>query len=672
MSSNRTSSGTWSRRIVSLLVTPLVTCPSLIAQQPADVAALLAEPVITAETTQQEVKKFCSDRVPRMPAVNSADEWEQEAQRIRRDVLDKVVFRGEAARWRDAKVRVEWLDTIPGGDGYRIRKLRYEAVPGLWIPALLYEPEQIEGRVPVVLNVNGHEGQGKSIPYKQMRCINLAKRGMLALNTEWLGMGQLRTESFHHARMNQLDLCGTSGLAPFYLAMKRGLDILLAHDNADPERVAVAGLSGGGWQTIFISSLDTRVALSNPVAGYSSFLTRAEFVSDLGDSEQTPSDLATVADYTHLTALRAPRPTLLTYNAKDDCCFRADHALQPLLDAAEPIFALHGQPQNLRWHINYEPGTHNFDKENREQLYRMIGDHFAGDPGTFDAKEIACEDEVKAHEALIVPLPENNEDFHTLAVALSRNLPRQAKAPGDPERLQQWQRDRRKQLTALVHLQTGSVTAEAKGSKTAGDIQATYWRLKLENDWTVPAVELQPAQAKGTAILVADAGRTEAAAQVSELLKSGCRVVAIDPFYFGESKIKERDYLYALLVAGVGERPLGLQAGQIVSVAAWLQDRSDGAAPGVVAVGPRLSTAALVAAALAPECIASLELYEPLGSLKQVIESNWTVQQYPELFCFGLLERFDLASIATLVAPREIIVHGGDERAMKWGKRGDE
>jgi cephalosporin-C deacetylase-like acetyl esterase len=41
--------------------------------------------------------------------------------------------------------------------------------------------------------------------------------------------------------------------------MARALDILLHHDHADPERVAVAGLSGGGWQTIFFSALDTRV-----------------------------------------------------------------------------------------------------------------------------------------------------------------------------------------------------------------------------------------------------------------------------------------------------------------------------------------------------------------------------------------------------------------------------
>ena len=50
--------------------------------------------------------------------------------------------------------------------------------------------------------------------------------------------------------------------------------------------------------------------LANPVAGYSSFRVRIrDHFKDLGDSEQTPCDLATLADYTHLTALRAPRHT---------------------------------------------------------------------------------------------------------------------------------------------------------------------------------------------------------------------------------------------------------------------------------------------------------------------------------------------------------------------------
>ena len=288
---------------------------------------------------------------------------------------------------------------------------------------MLYEPEQLKGRVPVVLNVNGHDSKGKAAPYKQIRCINLAKRGMLALNTEWLGMGQLQGDGFAHNRMNQLDLCGTSGLAVFYLVMERALDVLVDLPHADIDRVAMAGLSGGGWQTILLSSLDRRVTLANPVAGYSSFKTRVEFFADIGDSEQAPTDLAKLADYLHLTALRAPRPTLLTYNSKDECCFVSDHALQPLLDAALPIYKLAGAEGRLRSHVNDDPGTHNFLRENREAFYKMVGDHFYAGDASYDGKEIESEKEVKSAEELNVPLPENNLDFHKLAMALMADLP---------------------------------------------------------------------------------------------------------------------------------------------------------------------------------------------------------------------------------------------------------
>src|SRR3954468_2179747 len=240
----------------------LLFFPSTMFASP-DIEKLLAHSIIDSNLPLQEVQAFTESRVPLMPVAASAAEWTRIADRLREDTLDKVVFRGEAAKWRKLKTKVVWLDTIAGGPEYRIRKLRYEAVPGMWIPALLYEPISLSGKVPVAMHVNGHEGVGKSVPYKQIRCINLAKRGMIVLNLEWIGMGQLRGTNYDHYRMNQLDLCGTSGVAPFYLAMKRGLDILLEHKNADPERVEVSGLSGGGWQTIFISSLDTRVKLSN-------------------------------------------------------------------------------------------------------------------------------------------------------------------------------------------------------------------------------------------------------------------------------------------------------------------------------------------------------------------------------------------------------------------------
>jgi hypothetical protein len=629
------------------------------------IEALLGERILDAELPRLEVEQFTLSRLPRMPRFDSLQAWQEQAERIRSEMLTKVVLRGEAASWAASPLRVEYLETIPGGPGYHIRKLRYEAVPGLWIPALLYEPDGLQGRVPVILNVNGHDGNGKSADYKQVRCINQAKRGMLALNVEWLGMGQLKKPNYAHHRMNQLDLCGTSGLAPFYLAMHKGLDVLLAHPSADPARVAVAGLSGGGWQTIFISSLDPRVTLANPVAGYSGFLTRARHHSDLGDSEQTPSDMATVADYLHLTALRAPRPTLLTYNAQDDCCFRADHALPPLVDAAQPIFALHGRIENLRTHVNHDPGTHNFQLDNRQQFYRMLSDFFFPGDLNFQTAEIPCDDEVKTAEELAVDLPADNADFHSLALALAARLPLTSESPHLPPDSEAWQAAGRQRLAGLVRVPTYQIRAIPVRVRHSPGLQATFLWLRTGGDWTVPAVLVekqrdpppQPSPIEPstmtTVIVTADAGRSALADTALAHLDAGHRVLAVDPFYLGESKISSRDYLFALLVACVGERALGIQAGQLSAVARWAADQGG---PVVIhAVGPRTSLAALVAAAVEPLAVDGVTLEQPFESLRAIIERNLTVNEMPEVFCFGLLEQFDIPQIMALVAPRRVV-----------------
>ena len=601
--------------------------------------------IIEPDLPLSEVQDYVEARVPPMPDPRSVAEWEASAEHMRQQTLDKVVFRGEAAPWRRYQGKVEWLDTLEAGSGYQIKKLRYEALPGLWIPALLYEPTNISGKVPVVLNVNGHDrANGKAARYKQVRCINQAKRGMLALNVEWLGMGQLNTPDFVHYRMNQLDLCGTSGLAPFYLSMSRGIDVLLSHEHADPDRVAVAGLSGGGWQTIFISSLDKRVTLSNPVAGYSSFRTRARNLSDLGDSEQTPCDMATVTDYAQLTAMRAPRPTLLTFNAADNCCFKAAHALPPLLAAARPVYELYGKRDYLRAHVNFEPGNHNFEQDNREALYRMLGEFFFAGSAGFNPAEIRCQDEIKTKEQLHVELPDSNAGFHTLALRISKSLPRMQNKGQD---------SRRQALRQIVRSKDYTVDARQTDRFAFANGQATLWKLGVGQRWTVPAVELVRGTPESTVILVADGGRKSAAAQAEALLAAGQRVLAVDPFYLGESRISSRDFLFALLISTIGDRPLGLQASQVAAIARWANGRY-GVAPRIVAVGPRSSLFALVAAALEKNGIAGVQLHESLGSLKAVLERDMTVRETPELFCFGLLEQFDIPQIAELVAPREV------------------
>lgn len=650
-----------------------IACSIMLAvQHPAtcaeslDLKAELAKPIITPQTSLEETQVFLEHRIPQLPEVKTTKDWETLAAKWRREVLDKVVFRGEAAKWRDHPLAVEYVGEPLRGPGYVVKKLRYECLPGMWIPALLYVPDKLADdkavKVPVVLNVNGHDGNGKAADYKQIRCINLVKRGMIVLNPEWFGMGQFKQDGFNHTKMNQLDLCGTSGIAPFYLTMSKGLDLLLKLPNADSYRVAVSGLSGGGWQTIFISGLDPRVTFANPVAGYSSYLTRVRSNTDLGDSEQTPCDLGKYVDYMHLTAMRAPRATLLTFNAHDNCCFAAGHALPPLLAGCRPIYSLFGETDRLITHVNHVPGDHNFGQDNREAFYRAIGTFFYDRSNDFDSLEIACEaDEVKKLEELLVTVPDDNATFTSLAKALAEKLPNADAVPANQSARQDWQDQRRRRLAQIVAAKQYDVDAEELSPSEAtdaksGGTQIQRWRLRLGGTWTVPVVELTRGESQGTTVVVADAGRAAVAEDIEKLLASGQRVLAVDPLFFGESKIVARDWLWGLMLDTVGNRPLGVQASQIAAIARHAHDTDrSGRTVTLYSVGPRTGLFTLVAAALEPQAIGQVTQRDAITSLKQyVIAGNRGVSEAPELFCFGLLEHFDVPQLQALVVPRKI------------------
>ena len=45
---------------------------------------------------------------------------------------------------------------------------------------------------------------------------------------------------------------------------------------------------------------------------------------------------------------------------------------------------------------------------------------------------------------------------------------------------------------------------------------------------------------------------------------------------------------------------------------------------------------------------------DPLPSLHEVIRNNWSVDQKPELFCFGLLEAFDIPQLKNLIGKERL------------------
>lgn len=135
----------------------------------------LKQSILRPDEAASQHNEFVLARIPHLELSASAKQWQVDAAQTRQRVLEEVVFRGVPQSWRRPDPTVVWTDEIETDKGYKIRKLRMEALPGLWIPALLYEPVELTGKTPAILNVNGHASTGKSTSYKQLRQIEACR-----------------------------------------------------------------------------------------------------------------------------------------------------------------------------------------------------------------------------------------------------------------------------------------------------------------------------------------------------------------------------------------------------------------------------------------------------------------------------------------------------------------
>ena len=469
------------RTALCLLLTLLGEGVLFAQSTPPQVSTILGLQTERPEVVSYLLQKYLEAHSPQLSVPKSPEEWTREASRIRTHLLEDVIFHGWPKAWVGSSPKFEDMGAVPSGKGYTMRKLRYEVVPGFWSSAILYEPENLRDKVPAILNVNGHVGrEGKGVEYKQKRCINFALHGMIALNLEWIGQGELSAEQDQHWYSGHLDLVGANGVGLFYLEMRLGLDYLSGHPHVDGSRIGLTGLSGGGWQTMFLSALDERVKVAVPVAGYSAL---ADWIPRLplaaGDNEQAATDIFMGQDFATMTAMRAPRPTLLIYNAEDDCCFRAAIVKPYVYDAIKPFFALYGKAEDLQYHENSDPSTHNYQIDNREHAYRFFSRYF---DMPIVEHESPVDAEIKSYEELEVGLPADNLTLLTLARKLADEIKRQPTPPKGRERTR-WADAERKKLTEVVRYKPVSVSDAAAISATKDKgVESLGIRFDLNND----------------------------------------------------------------------------------------------------------------------------------------------------------------------------------------------
>ena len=618
---------------------------------------LQSEDVVT-----YQMQQFLMDRAPSLPHPASAEQWTAQAQQIREHVLNDVIYHGWPKEWIDSPPHFEDMGAVPvpPGAGYRAEKFRYEVVPGFYSAAVLYEPAHLEGKVPAVLDALGHFPTGKAMPFEQKLCINEALRGMIALSLELLDEGELKVEGNQHNFGSDLDLAGVSGVGLFYLAMRRGLDYLYENPHVDRNRIAMTGQSGGGWQTLMLSAMDTRVKVAVPVAGFTSLEGRLERIpGEPGDYEQLAPDLLNGQGYRSFAAMLAPRPTLESNNAEDSCCFRAPLVKPDIYDAVKPFFSLYGKDDAFEFHVDTEVLAHNYDRDNRQQTYRFL-DKWFHLPDKPD--EIPVGQNLNSYSELAAGLPPDNLTILGLARQFASKLQHEA-IPADRGARAEWAQSERAKLAKIVDYQPVTVAHPWYVADTDHNTVASIsFRFGMSDGLSATGIWIKSAWSPDGApltIVINDGGREAADKEVWDrypevayAVERGDQVLVLSLLFTGDGNPGGGNAgRFGYMMNAVGAPPLGLEAAQLVGIAHWAQQHWHPSQTMLESSGYRMQVVSLTAAALQPQLFKSIAIHNGMRSLSYILDDSISSARVPDMFCRDFYKDFDLDMLKAMAEP---------------------
>jgi hypothetical protein len=501
-------------------------------------------------------------------------------------------------------------------DTYTIENLTFESLPGFTVSANLYLPKERKGRVPAILGVAGHTANGKASATYQKAWIAFVRQGWAVLAYDPPGQGE-RWEYFdpasgtsrvgpgvpeHQMAGLQCFLTGRNLADYFVTDGVRAVDYLLTRPEIDPERIGVAGNSGGGTQAAYLTAVEPRLR----AAVSSCYMTSwRQLWHDPGpqDAEQIlPGMLARGLDFADFAYAFPRRPFLLTAAIQD---FFPIAGARAAFAEMQRIGAALDQPTRAGY-FEFDD-KHGWSQPRREAAVRWFAKWFDG--RETDGREAAS---VSEEESTLYSSPSGQVGGRTVA-DLNRDYLRQLQ--------RQWTTPARERLLA---------------------------RLNMPPDGQPESLVAHPATSSSNVVIVAVTAQT-GSPDVAELRNLGHAVIDVAPRGAAIFRSSARqgsytaDYQLAARAWVLGYNLPGIQTADLKSVIA--EHARSGKRVWLYAAGPFVP-AAIFTAALEPK-VERLALLNGIRSYGEVVEATLHSRQAMAIVP-GILEEFDLPQVLRL------------------------
>ncbi len=342
------------------------------------IGVLILLPLLSAQVPERDSRLSNlpdTDTHFKMPEYKTRAAWENRKVHLRQQILtsaglDPMPDRTPLNPRVTGKIRTK---------DCTIEKVLIETMPGYFLGGNLYRPLNGAGKHPAVLNPHGHWTYGRlenqPLYSGPQLGANLARQGYVVFAWDMVGYNDtVQTPHAFGSPAEQLWSFGPVGLQLWNAI--RAVDFITSLDDVDPARVAMTGASGGATQTFLLAAVDDRVGVYAPV-------NMVSFTMQGGDVCENAPGLRVGTNNVEIAAMIAPKPMILVAATGDWTRNTASEEYPAL----RKIYELYGKPENVETVMLDAP--HNYNKANREAVYRFFAKHVlkAPDAGRVTEKD---------------------------------------------------------------------------------------------------------------------------------------------------------------------------------------------------------------------------------------------------------------------------------------------
>jgi dienelactone hydrolase len=374
--------------------------------------------------------------------IQSADEWNSRRAEYRHQLAEMLGLDPLPERTPLQAVVTGKLEH----DDFTVEKLYFRSRPHLYVTANLYLPKNAKGPSPAILYACGHAtikkdgiSYGSKANYQKQGAW-FACNGYVCLVMDTLQLGEI--EGTHHGTHREgMWWWNARGYTPAgvetWNAM-RAIDYLTSRPEVDATRIGMAGHSGGGASTWYVTAMDDRVKCAVPMAGITTLKNHVVdgCVAHHCDCMYFVNTYRW--DFPQLAALATPRP-LLVSNTDRDALFPLDGVLDIYQKEAK-LYDLVGHRPEVALEI--ASGPHAETQVLKLHALEWFNQHLKGEDPLIEsaAKDFFQPEDLKVFEKL--PEDQINTRIHETFVP-------QAATPPTPKSEAEWQSQRDAWMTAL-------------------------------------------------------------------------------------------------------------------------------------------------------------------------------------------------------------------------------